>query len=145
MPGFDTEIARMAERLLIKGRPIDYHTGSRSVCSAACLAASMQAKVWSTALLIAAQAMSSPPAVSCKNELMPPRLLVEEMHGIRVCVTKEDAGCQGCSQNTAGVLHNSSLAGTLFDWSAGGVRTVCWLDHPQPLWQVMDRLHPAFW
>jgi dihydrolipoamide dehydrogenase len=27
MPGFDTEIARMAERLLIKGRPIDYHTG----------------------------------------------------------------------------------------------------------------------
>lgn len=27
MPGFDTEIARMAERLLIKGRPIDYHIG----------------------------------------------------------------------------------------------------------------------
>lgn len=27
MPGFDTEIARMAQRLLIQGRPIDYHTG----------------------------------------------------------------------------------------------------------------------
>jgi hypothetical protein len=27
MPGFDKEIARMADRLLIKGRPIDYHTG----------------------------------------------------------------------------------------------------------------------
>jgi hypothetical protein len=27
MPGFDKEIARMAERLLIKGRPIDYMTG----------------------------------------------------------------------------------------------------------------------
>lgn len=27
MPGFDREIARMADRLLIKGRPIDYHTG----------------------------------------------------------------------------------------------------------------------
>jgi hypothetical protein len=27
MPGFDTEIARTAERLLIKGRKIDYHTG----------------------------------------------------------------------------------------------------------------------
>ena len=27
MPGFDKEIARMAERLLIKGRPIDYQTG----------------------------------------------------------------------------------------------------------------------
>lgn len=27
MPGFDKEIARMAERLLIKGRPIDYKTG----------------------------------------------------------------------------------------------------------------------
>jgi hypothetical protein len=28
MPGFDTEIARMAQRLLIQGRPIDYHTGA---------------------------------------------------------------------------------------------------------------------
>lgn len=27
MPGFDKEIARMAQRLLIQGRPIDYHTG----------------------------------------------------------------------------------------------------------------------
>ena len=27
MPGFDREIARLAERLLIKGRPIDYKTG----------------------------------------------------------------------------------------------------------------------
>jgi hypothetical protein len=27
MPGFDTEIARMAQRLLIQGRPIDYHLG----------------------------------------------------------------------------------------------------------------------
>ncbi|KAL6764852.1 dihydrolipoamide dehydrogenase plastid precursor [Haematococcus lacustris] len=27
MPGFDKEIARMAQRLLINGRPIDYHTG----------------------------------------------------------------------------------------------------------------------
>lgn len=27
MPGFDREIARLAERLLIKGRPIDYRTG----------------------------------------------------------------------------------------------------------------------
>ena len=27
MPGFDREIARTAERLLIKGRPIDYKTG----------------------------------------------------------------------------------------------------------------------
>eukprot|EP00879_Flechtneria_rotunda_P000751 GHRR01000872.1.p1 GENE.GHRR01000872.1~~GHRR01000872.1.p1 ORF type:complete len:580 (+),score=238.73 GHRR01000872.1:99-1838(+) len=27
MPGFDTEIARSAQRLLIQGRPIDYHTG----------------------------------------------------------------------------------------------------------------------
>jgi hypothetical protein len=26
MPGFDKEIARMAQRLLINGRPIDYHT-----------------------------------------------------------------------------------------------------------------------
>lgn len=26
MPGFDKEIARMAQRLLIQGRPIDYHT-----------------------------------------------------------------------------------------------------------------------
>ncbi|GIL73815.1 hypothetical protein Vretimale_5326 [Volvox reticuliferus] len=27
MPGFDREIARLAQRLLIQGRPIDYHTG----------------------------------------------------------------------------------------------------------------------
>eukprot|EP00798_Chlamydomonas_sp_ICE-L_P022242 gene22242-29311_t len=27
MPGFDKEIAKMAQRLLINGRPIDYHTG----------------------------------------------------------------------------------------------------------------------
>lgn len=27
MPGFDTEIARTAQRLLIQGRPIDYHLG----------------------------------------------------------------------------------------------------------------------
>lgn len=27
MPGFDTEIARMAQRLLIQGRPIDSYTG----------------------------------------------------------------------------------------------------------------------
>eukprot|EP00198_Chlamydomonas_reinhardtii_P000585 XP_001689920.1 dihydrolipoamide dehydrogenase [Chlamydomonas reinhardtii] len=27
MPGFDREIARLAQRLLINGRPIDYHTG----------------------------------------------------------------------------------------------------------------------
>ncbi len=27
MPGFDREIARVAQRLLIQGRPIDYHTG----------------------------------------------------------------------------------------------------------------------
>eukprot|EP00197_Chlamydomonas_leiostraca_P003832 CAMPEP_0202865534 /NCGR_PEP_ID=MMETSP1391-20130828/6215_1 /ASSEMBLY_ACC=CAM_ASM_000867 /TAXON_ID=1034604 /ORGANISM="Chlamydomonas leiostraca, Strain SAG 11-49" /LENGTH=576 /DNA_ID=CAMNT_0049545393 /DNA_START=14 /DNA_END=1744 /DNA_ORIENTATION=- len=27
MPGFDREIARVAQRLLINGRPIDYHTG----------------------------------------------------------------------------------------------------------------------
>lgn len=27
MPGFDKEIARLAQRLLIQGRPIDYHTG----------------------------------------------------------------------------------------------------------------------
>ena len=27
MPGFDKEIARTAQRLLITGRPIDYHTG----------------------------------------------------------------------------------------------------------------------
>ncbi|MEW5318736.1 MAG: hypothetical protein WDW38_009931 [Sanguina aurantia] len=27
LPGFDKEIARMAQRLLIQGRPIDYHTG----------------------------------------------------------------------------------------------------------------------
>lgn len=27
MPGFDGEIARMAQRLLINPRPIDYHTG----------------------------------------------------------------------------------------------------------------------
>lgn len=27
MPGFDREIARMAQRLLIQGRLIDYHTG----------------------------------------------------------------------------------------------------------------------
>lgn len=27
MPGFDGEIARMAQRLLITPRPIDYHTG----------------------------------------------------------------------------------------------------------------------
>eukprot|EP00983_Pelagomonas_calceolata_P030535 958178-Pelagomonas_calceolata.AAC.1 len=27
MPGFDKEIQRMAQRLLIQGRPIDYHTG----------------------------------------------------------------------------------------------------------------------
>jgi dihydrolipoamide dehydrogenase len=27
MPGFDREIARMAQRMLIQGRPIDYYTG----------------------------------------------------------------------------------------------------------------------
>lgn len=26
MPGFDREIAKLAQRLLIQGRPIDYHT-----------------------------------------------------------------------------------------------------------------------
>ena len=27
MPGFDREVAKLAQRLLIQGRPIDYHTG----------------------------------------------------------------------------------------------------------------------
>lgn len=27
MPGFDREVAKLAQRLLIQSRPIDYHTG----------------------------------------------------------------------------------------------------------------------
>jgi hypothetical protein len=42
MPGFDTEIARMADRLLIKGRPIDYYTGVIATKVGACHGGVMQ-------------------------------------------------------------------------------------------------------